>query len=436
MSKVLIIDNGNFVELAILLAKKHKVGYFCEYTDMGFPPANYYYIGRGFDEFERVYDIWEFLKDTTHVLFTDVYHGNLATELRRQGKKVYSSFYGEEMELDRVMMKELLTELGMDVGKYKVVKGIKALREYLKEHENIWVKVSRLRGLTESFKSPNYKLIEPYIDSLQQDLSPLSEEIDFICEDDLPDMVEVGMDTWCVNGRFPNITGGGIEIKDLGYISICQAYDKFPKQLTEINEKLSKKASEVGYNGAFATEVRIDKTHNYLMDFTARFPCPDSFLQMYQYKNFDDIILGTAEGRIVDAEPIMPIGAEIIILSSWAEKHFQPIYIPDEIREQVKLKNLTKVNGNLYVIPCTTGLVEIGSCVACGNTVEEAIENVKKVAEKIEGIKIEFNMDAFNKVEEQIEKLDKLGINFFKGEPLKEPEPKEEPKPEPLTPNS
>lgn len=423
---VLIIDTSSAVELAILLAPRFKnTHYFCPWTKWGYPDALAYYIGTGIKNVDRAYYVWELVdakkKDGTPyldlVVFVDVYDWDIQKHIEQLGIPCYGCGWGAVLELDRIKFKKILKNAGLPVGKYDEVKGLDDLREYLKKHEDIWYKVSLLRGLFESEHSKNYKLIEPKLDDLQNELSILKDEIDFCCENtiDSENCVEIANDMWTVDGKYPNMCGGGFEVKNTIYLSVCKPHDDFPKQLTELNYKLSPVLNRLQYKGPFGTEVRVlDDGKGYCNDFTARFSFPNTFLQMWHWLNYVDVAWGTAHGEVVDAIPRAKYGIEYIFKTEWASNHYEPVYVDPSVREQVKLLNLMQQKDMLYVVPLLPGGSQIGSCVACGDTIEEAVKNVKKVAEKVEGTGISFEVDALDKeLPEKLKKLDNLGINFF-----------------------
>jgi hypothetical protein len=341
----------------------------------------------------------------------------------------------EELELDRVKSRDLLKSLNLPVNPYEKIYGMLALREYLKTHEDQWIKINKLRGITETFHSPDYDLIESYLDDLEQKLGGRKETFLFLVEGAFKEeMVEVGIDLQVTDGMYPRIVMAGIEIKDCGYIGIVRPYEELPECMRIVTDKLADAFSKYGSRGSFSDEIRVPKTlESYMIDFTTRQPFPPSPMQWFMYGNIAMMYKEIAEGRVCD--PMLRkeeeiYGVEVIITSDWAEDHLQAIRIPKEIRDNVFLKNYTMKEGKedlYYVIPQPFELQEIGSVVESGKTRDEAIEKVKKVCEQIKGIKLHFNVEALDKAQGEIEKLEKFGINFFdKKAEYKEPEPKTE----------
>jgi len=88
------------------------------------------------------------------------------------------------------------------------------------------------------------------------------------------------------------------------------------------------------------------------------------------------------------------------------------VQFPEELRENVKLRNLTMIDGEYYVVPQSIGLPEIGAVVAVGNTLDEAMEKVKGYAEKVEGYFLDVFPDALDGGQEEIKKLNSIGIRI------------------------
>ena len=67
-------------------------------------------------------------------------------------------------------------------------------------------------------------------------------------------------------------------------------------------------------------------------------------------------------------------------------------------------------NKTHYFIPTDVEMEEIGSVVAVGKTLDEAIKKVKEIAEQVEGDCISINTDAFNDANEAISKFKKFNL--------------------------
>jgi len=228
----LVIDNGLFVEIARTISKSFgRVLYYCSW-EAAYPKSNRYVIGHGIEGIELIHDIFDYIDQVDIFIFPDIYYGGLQVYLESQGKLVFGGRKGEEMELLRETMKEHMKKLGLFATNYEVVTGLDNLREYLKEHENVWIKQNITRGDFETFYSKNYKLVEPVLDALEHNLGAIKYIKDFIVEDAY-DGVETGMDCYCIDGEYPSRTLAGIEVKD--------CYDKETEVLTDNGWKLFSK---------------------------------------------------------------------------------------------------------------------------------------------------------------------------------------------------
>lgn len=409
----LIVDNGLFTELAVRMARSFgKVYYYFPWVG-AFPKSNSMLVGKGIPGVERINDFWDVKDDVDLWIFPDIYMGGVQLELQEQGKRVWGSRHGDELELFRKESKQHLEKIGLHIGHYEIVKGLDELRKYLKSHKKQYVKVSTTRGDFETFFAKNYKLIEPRIDELELMLGAKKVLMEFIVEDAIEDAVEIGYDGFTVDGVFPQQAMCGIEIKDMGYVGYFKKYQDMPQQIIDINSKISPTLKEYGYKNFFCCETRITRDGTpWIIDPMTRFGSPPSELIMNMYTNLDDILWEGAEGKCVDPIPEGKFGAELLIHSTWADKNWQAVEFPEEIRDNIKLRNLTIINGRHYVVPQMVGLPEIGAVVATADTEKEAIEKCKELAAQVEGYSIETYPDALDKANEEKQKLSDFGIEL------------------------
>ena len=411
----LVVDNGLFVELAAKLSKTYKkVYYYCPWEE-AFAKLNTAWIGKGMETLVLVDSIYgPHFDEVDFFCFPDIYFGWEQRMLVRLGKVVWGSRLGEQMELDRAGMKRIMEKAELPVGKYWEITGIDNLRAFLKENQNVWVKINKYRGTFETFKSDSYDLVEPKLDEVEYKLGPMKHEIVFIVEADLEDKVEFGTDAWTIDGQFPETLISGLEIKDCGFASVFKNYDELPEPLIRFNEAMRPVFEAYGYRGFFSTEIRIGEDHvPYMIDFCARAPSPPNELYQEQYANLAECMWYGANGIIVNPEPVSKFGAEIMLHSSWADKNWQKIKFPEEIRDYVKLRNCYKNKDGYYCIPQDCGLPEIGAVIGLGDTLEEAFDHALQNAEQVEGYYLESKSSAIDQVREQIDKMRQLGLSTF-----------------------
>jgi hypothetical protein len=405
--KILIRDNGLFVSLAELLARAEgveKVGYFCDW-ESSFPDGRELVIGTGLEGIARVKYFWDEVDDYDLIVFPDVWGGDLQEYLRKQGRRVWGAGRNASLELARWKTKEKLKELGLPDNEAAQVHGIDNLRSYLKENEGVFVKISALRGLGETFESENYVQSKGQLDELEAKFGAMVTQIDFIVEKKIPDAKEVGYDGYCIDGEFPNQSFFGIEVKDKAYFGMLMDYDKLPQSVRDTNTKLSYGMD--GYRQFWSTELREKDGKGYLIDATARHASPAGETFCHAFTNLPEILFEGAGGKLVHPKSSAKYAAQIILCSEWAESHMQAVEFPEEIRPFVKLFNHCRIDGVDYVVPQIAQMKQVGSVIGLGNTPDEACNAAKERAKQVKGYDLEAETDALDKAVAEMEDFDK-----------------------------
>lgn len=408
-----VIDNGLFAEFATELAKHFgKVYLFCPWVS-AYPKSNQIIVGTGLERVEKIDDFWPILDKVDLFVFPDIYFGGLQEHLVSLGKRVWGSRMGEELELFRDFSKSALEEVGCDIGSYALIEGMDNLRDYLKDHENVFVKISRTRGDFETFKSVNYMLSEPRLDEIEHKLGAKKNIQQFIVEDMIDDAVEVGYDGYTVDGQFPTLAMSGIEIKDKGYVGHISNYKQLAKPVRNVNQIISPLLYEYKYRNFWSAEARITRDGKaWVIDPCCRAGSPPSELGMKMYTNLADIFWFGAEGVCIDPKPAAEWGAEVMLISAWANHNWQAIEFPPEIRDNVVLHFPVVIDGKYYLTPQGFDLPCIGAVVAIGNTMQEATKKCKELAEQVKGFYVEAPVDCFDLAQEELKKLKEFGYHL------------------------
>ena len=402
----LVVCSGLFVSIAERLGRDFsKVYLYVPYAG-NFPTMSKGMLGFGLPNVQLVDSIFgKHLDDSDVVCFFDLGHAALQIHLEKQGFRVWGPRNAEEQEIYRETCKEKMEELGLPVQPWKIVKGVGQLESHLKAHKNQLVKIDKWRGVTETFFAPSWEIVEPKVHAIAETLGPFKEELDFIVEDELPDCVEVGIDTYCIDGVYPVNTLVGIEVKD---------WKAIPEPIRRWNEAFSPLFSKYGMRGTVSNEVRIGKDKvPYMIDATIRMPSPPSELMQELWTNFSEIIWEGAGGVLVEPIPAAKWGVEVIVKSHWAEHNLQLVDYPDEFAQQIKLYNCVVVDGKRYVVCQDDEMTEIGAVIGWGDTPEEAFEHCREAGESLKGYGVNFEMGAADKAHEQIEELAELGVSPF-----------------------
>lgn len=406
-----VVDSGgSYVSLAQRLSKEYKTVYYtCPSWVDAYPRMNKPYIGQGLEGIEVIDSPWPVYDEIDLWVFPDTYYGDLQEFLISQGEIVWGSRNGEELELNRDALKEHMKSLGLPVNKYVTIVGFENLKVYLQENDGVYVKINKWRGTVESFYSKNWTMIKPEIDELEHHLEGLGDYIEFIVEQPIEAITESGYDGFTIEGQYPESSLYGIEVKDRAYVGEVIKYIEISPLITDFNSKMSDTFKKYGYRGFFSTEIRIDKNKvPYMIDFTARTPCPPGEIYLELYKNLGEIIWAGANGSIVPSQFTGKFGVELLMESEWACHHFQPVYFPQKYASQIKLKKNMIMNGTNYCIPQSYESNDIGGVIGIGDTLEEAVNNCLSAADSIEGNGINIAKHTLEDAQGELEKLKSL----------------------------
>lgn len=410
---VCIVDNGIFSELAYTLAKSFGKTFYHSPWVSDYPSSHQVELGEGFPDFERVPDIWDIMDDVDLFVFPDIYQGPLQEYLVSNGKRVFGARNGDELENFRAEAKKYFAELGIQQAPYEVVKGVDALRKYLKTRgsDKVWVKIDLTRRDTETFPCVGYDLIKNCIDQLEADLGPAATAMEFLVEDNLPDTLDIAIDTYCIDGKFPSTGVIGCEIKGEAYLGAVKKWGAIPSQLTGIYETVGPTLKEYEYRSMLSLESRIMGEKIWLCDPCCRAGSPPFELQLNWMRNLPEVMWEGADGRLVEPEYDGKYGFELIVHSDWAQKHPVKLDFPDKYRDQIKFRYASQFPDGLWIMPQDGG-PRIASAVTCGDDFESCFEEAKEIVGSINGIQVETFTRAIPELRENMKKLASWGYNF------------------------
>lgn len=413
---IMIVDFGGYIEVAIEMAKFFSKVYYLIECREPFPKHHKKIIGKGVPNIHVIHEIEDYEDEVDLFYFCDLFFPAKQEQLRRNGRLVFGAGRGEILETDRKGFKELMKSLNMPVNKYETLIGVTALREYLKKHDDVYVKLNAdMRGELESSHAENYDLFNPVINQLQHTLGFDAEDAEFLVEEPIRPAVEYGYDGFYTVGGYPNKTTFGIEVKDSAYCCTVVDYARLPQPVKDFNMKLYPILQSYDYRGCIGNEIRHqEKGEAYLIDIYCRQPQPPTSVMLRMIENYGELAWEIASGIIPNIKYKYKFGAQVIIKSHWAELEPQAFYFPEKYREFISIKNMAIKDGISYYIPQVgCEMVEIGSISCGGNTLKEAINKVKMIAKEVKGFGLKINCDAFDEAQEEISKLSKIGINLF-----------------------
>lgn len=409
----LCFDNGLFVPLAERLALNGfgRVLYHSPY-EQGFSTLNKGIIGYGLENVERVNDYWAVKDEVDCWCFSDIEHAGLQLELESQGRNVWGSRKGDSLELFREKFHRVLERLGLDVPKYRVCQGLNNLREFLKANEGPWyVKISRWRGAFETQKFRSWKLDECLIDQWAVKFGPAKGLIPFMVFDPIDTPLEIGGDTFNIDGQWPDTCLHGDESKDKAFISCVTPRKEMPKQIQDIMEAFGPILSEYRYRNLWSMEVRIKDDLAFFGDPTCRFPMPATPSQLENMSNLPEVIYHGAMGELVQPVFENQFTGEVLVNMKGDRHAWGVTEVPDALKRWLKLPNSCQIDGLRCFPPDEQHGEAIGWLVALGDTLEEMISTMKDQIELLpDGMSAD--IEPLGELLTVVEQAQEKGIDF------------------------
>ena len=382
-------------------------------------------IGYGMDKSEHgpiqwCEDFWLIKDKIDCYIFPDVRHLGEQLELRQQGYPVWGAGWGMDLELDRLFFLEKLKEFGLSVPPHEVVVGIPALREFLKDKENIYIKTSTWRGSWESFHWRNLAQDEHRLDVWSVRFGGIRKTYPFICFYEILTKLEIGGDTYCVDGQWPSFMLHGLEKKDKAYFSAVTARKDMPQELQQIMEAFSPFLKKVQYRQQWSMEDRVTEDTHFFNDCTARGGLPSTGSQILAMDNLPEVIFRGAQGELVEPKYNCKFTAECMVTINGEQGAWDTIVLSDELKPHLMLADYCEVDGQPW-FPSDEGAVEeIGWLVATGDTPTECAKQINALADLLPDgadAAVEGLADIIREVQAEEEK----GIHFTEM-PMPEPE--------------
>lgn len=416
--KVCVIDNigGCYFPIADNLTKYFDI-YYHTVVQNPFPRMSTMSIGLGTDV-KILKDFWSNIDQFELFIFPDLYFKDWGTHLRKMGKNVWGGCGSEDLETNRKLFKQELSNVGLSVAPTKYFMGIDNLVKYLKTNEDKWIKISFFRGEMETFHHVNWRQSEIWSNDIRIKLGPLASTLEFITEDGINSIAEIGSDGWLVNGNNANSFLWGIEVKDCGYIGKAELFNKMPQPIQDVFNKFRSITQKYNHTGFYSTEIRVGEDGNdYYTDPCMRAGSPPSNVYMEMISNWDEILLEGSKGNVIEPKFKAKYGVEIIIKSAYCQSNFLPIGFDSKYKDNIKLKGSLILDGKNYIIPFDqAGIDEMdafGSVVVVGNDIDIIVNQALEIANELEVYGLIFNENALDKAKESLMKIEEaLNVKF------------------------
>ena len=413
--KVLVFDHGLFPFIAVRLAEDFGTTYYFKEWETGAPTPDDAFVGTGLPNITRVDSFFDVLmkEKPDLIVFPDVGHGDLQEYLREQGFKVFGTGKSEILEDDRVFLRKVLEKLKLPVSSYKVINGgIEELWKELEKEKNKYVKISLYRGVMETFFYENAKRSKSELDYLAYKLGILDKEMEFLIEDPIDSIVEVGAEWFFTDQGYLPAGMYGYEIKNKGYCGKIVSYGKLPGPLKVITDKFLPVYKKYKVRGALSIEARVTKDQkSYFIDPCMRFGSPPGEVLSEAYENMSEIMTSVADGKSVLPKQRYDYAAQVMLQVREPLKTQLALNIPEKYVKSLKFRNLCRIKGQYYHLPQDEETV-IGAAIGFGKNIKEAQDKAMEAASQMEDHAVYFDKDVFLKADEQIKKGRRVGVEF------------------------
>lgn len=418
-----VLDHGLGIGLAVELAKSYKrVLYQNLAATDAFPSLNKCCIGDGYPGVEVIQlpeDHWDYKGDIDLYVFPDLYHGGEQRELESQGKAVWGSRHGDRLEIFRGRFLKALAETGLTVANHQALRGIDALRDHLRDKTDHYVKISRYRGTMETFHWRDWQHDEGFFDEMSVDLGPFKNDLVFYAFPSIDTDIEIGCDTYNIDGRFPARLLVGYEGKDKSYFGALTPAAHLPEQLAAVNEAFAAELSASGYRNFISSEVRIKGDQFYFIDPTRRIGIPSGASQMKLYTNLAEIIYAGAHGELVEPEALDAFVCECVLTARRDKHAWTRAEFPAALEDSVVCGNSCRADTLTCWPPLELSDDSIGWLVHTASTPQTAIQGILDKARLLpDGV--EAATESLADLLKEIESGQEQGIPFT-SKPLPEP---------------
>lgn len=417
----LCADHGFFIPVARRLAESGAKVYYQNLAwPKAYPMLNDGVLGDGTKDIEMCLDFWPIKNKIDCFVFPDLGHMGLQKELRSQGFAVWGAMGGMRLEQDREFFLNKLESLGLDVPPHEIVVGISALRDYLQDKEDIWIKMSTWRGSWETKHWRNQKVDGHHIDCWAVKFGGIREQVVFLCFPKIDTKLEIGADTYCIDGQWPKLMLHGIEAKDAAYFSAVTERDKMPEELTHIMDAFSPFLGQVGYRCQWSMEARVTEDKVFFLDATTRGGLPSTASQLCAMSNFPEVVYHGAHGDFVEPEYDYKFTAECMVKIHGEPGCWETIDLPEELKPWLKLSDYCEVNGQPW-FPADDGTIEeVGWLCSTGNTPTECAKRMNELADMLpDGA--DAAVESLADIIREVESEEEQGIHFT-DKPMPSPE--------------
>lgn len=413
------MDYGSFLGLADCLGRRVKESHYYSPFEQEFLAIDRCVIGDGFRHFKRVDEYMDpdFFESVDLWVFPDIGYGGFQRYLRSLGKAVWGSMGASDLELYRTRFLKVIGEVGLQVIPSEKIIGLSALSEHLKHVENKWIKVNRFRANMETWHHIDYAHSMDELAREAVEFGGLKEHIVYVVQDPVEEedgepVIEIGYDGFCVDGQYPPSSFSGYEKKNELYLGSMLEYSKQPEEILAVNEAMAPVLAEYGYRNFVATEIRKRGKEFFYIDPTHRLAGQTMEHQFDTCANLPEVLWAGAHGEVLQPvfQALFAAEATLHYKAPVSGEAWKVLNIPDEVADWVKLYHCCRADGLYHFPPHNTN--EVGVIIGIGDTIEEAIEELKGHFEALKDEPVTIELSGFADLLREIHTAGKAGVEF------------------------
>jgi hypothetical protein len=186
---------------------------------------------------------------------------------------------------------------------------------------------------------------------------------------------------------------------------------ELPPALAEVDRGLSPEFRKARTRFFYSAEVRIGPDRvPYLIDPTVRLAAPGvAAIQSELFENYGEVIYGLATG--VKTAPVIRhrYAAAAVLESPEAHEMWVNVSFPASLRQWLKLRMAVRKGSDYYCVP---GFESVGTVIGMGDSVDEAVGQVKERIKQVKAKRITSEADGLDRIVERIGKGRRYGIEF------------------------
>ena len=249
---------------------------------------------------------------------------------------------------------------------------------------------------------------------------PLQNTIHFLVFEAIDTDIEIGGDTYCVDGAWPNLMLNGVEGKDKTYFAAVTKQTEMPEQLQEIMDAVSTELEHVRYRNQISFEDRVKDGDHWWNDATQRGGMPSSASQYRLWENFPQIVWAGANGELVEPEPRHMFSIECQITAKCEKDTWITVELDPQLIGHCAFSYCGFIDGCYVFPPDEIHQGELGWFVVTGNDPSELLQEAKDLADLLPD-QLNADVESLASVIKEIETMDKSGIPFGGDKQLPEP---------------